>query len=130
MSPAQEFLATLQHVMGAALAQAEYGYDEQALLAARGLFRFVKGPNAIEFQTLYHPQSGLSRFRIGLVRGSEESTLAGLIWHDYQARVLPSDDYWWLYKFPRDLAPHLLEAGKLLFAYGLPWLEDWPTDTP
>jgi hypothetical protein len=125
MTPAEEFIATLRHVMGAPLDAAGYILQDHPMQQARGLFRFVKGEWAVEFQTLYHPQSSLSRFRVSLTREGEERSLSDIIWTEYGARVLPAEDHWWLYKAPRDLAPHLVEAGKLLFGYGIPWLEGW-----
>jgi hypothetical protein len=89
----------------------------------RGLFRFRKNNTLIDFQMLYYPQSDLARFRVSLTRDDETQSLASIIWHEYDARVLPSDDHWWQYKQPTDLGQELLEAGKLLFGYGLPWLE-------
>jgi hypothetical protein len=140
MTPIADFLRVLEHVLGGVLAVA--GYEREALPAheARGLFRFRKpipdggGYYFLEFQTLYHAQSELSRFRVSLLRNvgldaraktphALERTLSDVIWTEYGARLLPSAEHWWLYKYPADLAPQLLEAGQLLFAYGVPWLE-------
>lgn len=140
-SPQQAFLAVIQHVMGQALDAAAYQLEDNPLQHNRGFFRFWKSLESgafafIEFQMLYHDQSGLSRFRVNLVGNSvraaaqatpdrREKTLAAVIWHDFNApHVLPSDDHWWLYKHPQDLAPQVLEMGKLLFGYGIPWLEN------
>jgi hypothetical protein len=53
----------------------------------------------------------------------EEYSLSYIIWHHFNAHILPSDEHWWLYKYAEDLAPNMLEAGGLLFGYGVPWLE-------
>jgi hypothetical protein len=134
-----DFLPVLQHVVGQPLEAARYQLEDTPMHHARGLFRFHKeledATHAfIEFQTIYHPQSDLSRFRISLLRNdqpqariasaaAEERSLAHIIWHEYEARILPADEHWWTYKSAEDLAYHLYEAGKLVFAYGVPWLE-------
>ena len=138
MTPSDGFLSVLQHVMGQALDAAQYRLEDQPMQQARGLYRYSKHLESdlfvfIEFQTLYHPQSELSRFRINLLKNDQpyaragnmqiEHDLAYVIWHEYESRVLPADMHWWTYKFANDLAPQLIEAGKLLFAYGVPWLE-------
>lgn len=138
-SPSELFLQTVQHVAGQALAAAHYQLEAQPMQQARGLLRYGKalGPERyafIEFQSLYHPQSDLGRFRINLLRNNSpearapgpaqvEQTLSQVMWHHYDARVLPAEDHWWLYKHQQDLAYALMEAGKLLFGYGVPWLE-------
>ena len=137
----QDFISVLRHVVGQPLEAARYTLEDTPMHHARGLFRFHKelddGRHGfIEFQTIYHPQSDLSRFRISLLRNdrpearaaspaAEERSLAHIIWHEYEARILPADEHWWTYKGPEDLAFHLYEAGKLLFAYGVPWLENF-----
>jgi hypothetical protein len=130
----------LRHVVGQALDAAHYELEDNPTHQARGLFRFRKqlAENVyafIEFQTLYHDQSGLSRFRINLLKNSVpdarastpeavETTLPTVIWHEFGAHnVLPSDDHWWMYKYDQDLAYELVEAGRLLFGYGVPWME-------
>lgn len=134
-----DFYTVLHHILGQALAAARYELENNPMQQARGLYRYGKKRNDheyvfIEFQTLYHSQSELSRFRITLLKNSQpaaraatpqavEKSLSEVIWQDFGARVLPDADYWWLYKHPRDLAPEMYEAGKLLFAYGVPWLE-------
>jgi hypothetical protein len=139
MTPQEIFLSVLRHILGGALDAAGYTLQDDPLQQGRGLFRFRKGlaENSyafIDFQTLYHPQSDLSRFRISLIRSSqpharaessqhEERPLAHIMWHEYNARVLPAAEHWWLYKHPADLGQALYEAGKLLFGYGVPWVE-------
>ena len=134
------FLATVQHVIGQPLSAAGYVLEDNPLHQTRGLFRYRKALDIeryafLEFQTLYNPQSELSYFRITLLRNVTpdaraaspeqlERSLAHLLWHEYDLRVLSFDDHWWVYKFQQDLAPSLYDAGKLLFAYGIPWLED------
>jgi hypothetical protein len=139
MTPQETFLSVLRQVLGQALDAAGYSLQQDPLGQGRGLFRFRKKVAEnhyafIDFQTLYYPQSDLSRFRISLIRSTqpqaraesaqvEERTLAHIMWHEYNARVLPADDHWWLYKHPPDLGQALYEAGKLLFGYGIPWVE-------
>lgn len=129
MTPQQTFLNVLLHVVGAPLEAAGYRLEDSPMQQARGLFRFQKSLSHsrvfIEFQMLYH--SEFSRFRLNLIRSAEareEYTLAGLLWNVYHVQVLPSEDHWWQYKQPQDLAQGLYEAGRLLFGYGVPWLED------
>ena len=85
---------------------------------------------------MIHLTTSGKRIRISLLRNNqpqaraastsaEERSLAHIIWHEYEARILPTDEHWWTYKQPEDLAYHLYEAGKLLFAYGVPWLENF-----
>ena len=143
--PQEDFLPVLLHVIGQPLEAANYQLEDDPMHHARGLFRFHKQIDDethgfIEFQTLYHPQSELSRFRISLLRNdqpqarvasaaAEERSLAHIIWHEYGVRVLPADEHWWTYKHAQDLAFHLYEAGKLLFAYGVPWLENYEEES-
>lgn len=138
-TPQDIFIQTLQQVIGQPLAAAHYLLEDTPAHHMRGLFRFRKHIaeqqyTFIEFQMLYHDQSGLSRFRITLLKNSVlhartptpalvERTLSQVIWEDYQARVLPAADHWWMYKQPQDLGYALYEAGTLLFGYGVPWLE-------
>ncbi|MFP4321246.1 MAG: hypothetical protein ACLFTK_02215 [Anaerolineales bacterium] len=140
-TPQAVFHETLSHVIGEALSAAGYALEPQTMHQARGLFRYHKALDTarhafIEFQTLYHPQSELSRFRVLLLTNSvpvarqatpvaQAHDLAAVIWHVWGAEgVLPADSHWWTYKHAADLAPQLYEAGKLLFGYGVPWLED------
>ncbi len=135
------FRKTLQHVIGEAFDAAGYALEDNPMAQKRGLFRYHKALAEdqhafIEFQTLYHPQSDLSRFRVSLLKNSvpqarqatpqtEAHDLAYVIWHIWEVPgVLPADSHWWMYKHATDLAPQLYEAGKLLFGYGVPWLED------
>ncbi len=130
-----DFAAVLNHVLGQALAAAQYQLEDTPMHHARGLFRYQKrlsdsAYRFIEFQNLYH--ADLSRFQITLLKNSlpdaraatpdaVEKTLSSVIWNEYGARVLPAENHWWPYKY--DLPSELYAAGKLLFAYGLPWLE-------
>lgn len=139
MTPQEIFYETLNRVIGEVLTAAHYTLFENPMQQARGMFRYHKKLaddryGFIEFQMLYHPD--LSRFRISLLRNSSldartaapdavEHALAWIIWHEYQARVLSSEDHWWVYHHPQDLAAALVEAGKLLFGYGVPWLEGY-----
>lgn len=145
-TPSEIFHEILRHVLGQTLNAAQYELEDLPMHHARGLFRYRKqlAENRfifIEFQTLYHPQSELSRLRINLIRNSTvdsgqaspervEQTLPAIIWHEYGVQILPSDDHWWMYKHQQDLAYTLLDAGKLLFGYGVPWIEGQDTSTP
>lgn len=141
MSAAGLFGEVLAHVLGQPLAAGAYVLEENPLQTGRGLFRYGKrrenGLYAfIEFQSLYNEQNDLAHFRILLVRNDQPAAhqptpyyeaydLAYVIYHEFGAqRVLGEDSHWWRYKTAADLAPQLLEGGRLLFAYGVPWLED------
>ena len=50
-------------------------------------------------------------------------SLPRLVWDGFGVHVLPAADYWWPFADARALADGLLEAGKLLVGYGLPWLD-------
>jgi len=134
------FHDVITHVMGSAFDAAHYHLENAPLQQQRGLYRYVKhhdhGYCFIEFQSLYHDQSELTRMRVNLIKSPlqaarqahpdrEAYTLPYVIWHLYGAEgVLPTEEYWWVYKDDHDLAYQLVDAGKLLFAYGVPWLED------
>lgn len=135
------FFALLQHVVGQALAAAGYILEEQPLQQARGLIRYRKalGDDVytfIEWQLLAFEQSRVAQFQVNLLRnrGVEaraltdyadraEHTLPWLIWHVFGARVVPSDSVWWEFRDDNELGQALASAGRLLFGYGVPWLE-------
>lgn len=137
------FKTTLLEVVGPALEAAHYQLATDPMFEARGLFRFQKslpqlGENAqgrIDWQLLAFQQDPFARFRINLARldagqHTADYTLSGVIWHVFEARVLPSDDYWWPFRTGDELPHAIAHAGKLLFGYGVPWLEmhdDVPT---
>lgn len=140
------FYLMIRRVCGQAFSAANYILEENPMQQARGLVRFhkqlvnlgVDSYGFIEWQLVAFEQSPFARFRIQLLRNQgidaravtdydkrEERNLAWVIWHHYRARVLPDDDFWWSYRHDAEL-PHLLaSAGKLLFGYGVPYLEMW-----
>lgn len=130
------FKEILLQIVGEALRAAHYEIEESELTQARGLVRFHKnfpslGDNCqltVSWQLLAFAQSPLARFRIELERteagsASMKHTLSYVIWHIYGSRVLPNEDFWWEFKTGDELPYALSSAGKLLFAYGIPWLE-------
>ncbi len=137
MSQASElFRQGLLTVVGQALEAAGYRLDRAPLAWNSGLFRFRRSSeNAIlvvDFQVLAHPdrparfQPQLAR-QIAAGRRSElpaaRISLPRLLWDEFRVEVLPAPDYWWAFSGAPDLAEGLLEAGKLLVGYGLPWLD-------
>ena len=133
--PHQAFRAMLERVAGAAFAAAGYTLQPNPMHHMRGLFRYERalpdGLNIlVEFQLL-HYVSGPSRFRINLIRQASpeaprvEKTLSALLWHGFEVRQLDRPDHWWSFTFnnPHSLANALAEAGRLLFAFGVPWIE-------
>ena len=108
---------------------------------SRGLFRYRKsladGVSAyVEFQLLYYPIGGPSRFRVNLLRNTGpdarspsdyadkvDTTLGRLLWEDFGVRQLSGPEHWWLFNNPTELGYAVADAGKLLFGFGIPWLE-------
>jgi hypothetical protein len=134
-APYQAFRDMLEHVAGAAFNAAGYSLQPNPLHHMRGLFRFDRtlpdgAVTIVEFQVLPYV-SGPSRFRINLARqpGAEsprtEKSLSALLWHGFDVRQLDGPDHWWSFTFnnPHSLANALAEAGRLLFAFGVPWIE-------
>lgn len=135
-TPQQAFGAMLDHVTGTAFSAAGYTLQPNPIHHMRGLYRYARGLSddvtvLVEFQVLYYV-SGPSRFRINLVRQTatdarprEERTLSALLWDDFATSVLDGPDHWWTFTFNNavSLANALAEAGRLLFAFGVPWLE-------
>jgi hypothetical protein len=138
------FKDTLLKVAGQALQAAGLELEDNDMQQARGLIRFRKplpelGENIygfVEWQLLAFAQSPLARFQINLMRNQggdartindyeyrEERTLAWIIRHAYQSQVVPSDDHWWEFRDSNELAYAIAEAGRLLFGYGMPYLE-------
>jgi hypothetical protein len=141
---ARAFKETLETVAGQALDAAGYQLEADPMQLGRGMVRYVKplpelGEDIygfIEWQLLAFEQSSFYRFRIQLLRNQGKSartptghplqtecTLAWVIWHVYQARILPSDDEWWSFRYEDELPQLIANAGRLLFGYGVPWLE-------
>lgn len=146
MSLYESFRQILLHVAGQAFDAAGYQLQDNPMHQARGLFRYRKALSEtlrvyVEFQVLFYQQGGPSRFRVNLLRSSgadaradgattEERTLAALVWEDFGARVLSGPDHWWLVRNEREVGFGIAEAGKLIFGFGIPWLEGTLTVPP
>lgn len=135
------FQTMLEQVVGQALAAAGYVLEDQPLQQTRGLIRYRKALGDdiyafIEWQLLAFEQSRVAQFQVNLLRnrGTEaraqtdaeervEHTLPWLIWHVFETRVVPSDSVWWEFRDEIELGQALASAGRLLFGYGVPWLE-------
>lgn len=135
------FKEMLNLVVGQALAAAGYVCEDNTLQQARGLIRYHKplGDEAyafIEWQFLAFEQSPIAQFQVILLRNQgldaramtdyeqrAEHTLPWVIWHVFEARVVPSDMTWWEFRDGDELGQALVSAGRLLFGYGVPWLE-------
>lgn len=138
------FKDTLLKVAGQALEAAGLELEDNNIQQARGLIRFRKSLlelgediyGFVEWQLLAFEQSPLARFQIILIRNrgidartiteyehQEEHSLAWIICHAYQSQVVPSDDHWWTFRDSNELAYAIAEAGRLLFGYGMPYLE-------
>jgi hypothetical protein len=139
-TPQQIFGSLLTTVLENALTASGYALQENPTHQSRGLFRYAKplteGVVAYaEFQLLYY-QGAPSRFRINLLRnmGADarvrstyadkvEITLSRLLWDVFSIEQLDSPDHWWTFGNQQQLGAGLIEAGKLLIGFGLPWLE-------
>ncbi|MBI5929441.1 MAG: hypothetical protein HY862_09040 [Chloroflexi bacterium] len=138
------FKDTLLKVIGQAMTAANLQLEDNEIQQARGLIRFYKllptlGEDIygfVEWQLLAFEQSPLARFNVTLLRNQgldaraiteyahrEECSLAWIIRHAYQSEVVPTDDHWWTFRDGTELANALVDAGKLLFGYGMPYLE-------
>jgi hypothetical protein len=138
------FQETLLKIAGQAFNAAAYQLENNLTHHGRGLIRFQKllptlGNDIygfIEWQLLIFEQSPWTRFRVNLLRnqGTEaraltpyehrsEHSLSYIMWEVFQARVLPDADYWWGFRDGNELPYLIAEAGKLVFGYGIPWLE-------
>lgn len=131
----QYFKETVLVIVGQALHAAGYLLHDDNVQQARGLVRFYKPSNlntsaqlGIGWQLLVFEQSPIAQFRVELLRLNADQhttkrTLSDVIWHDYKAHILPSDDFWWEFRTTDELPHAIAHAGKLLIGYGLPWLE-------
>ncbi|MCI0711965.1 MAG: hypothetical protein L0154_17555 [Chloroflexi bacterium] len=130
------FKETLLTITGQAFAAGGYALEDDPLGQKRGLIRFARNAPEIAddatlrvgWQLVAFEQSPVARFRIELERlnagaNTASRTLSDVIWNDYDVRVLPSEDYWWEFKTGDELPHALAAAGKMVFAYGVPWLE-------
>lgn len=140
-SPQATFGETLEKVAGGALSASGYALQDNATHQARGLFRYRKeladGLSAyIEFQLLFYKMGGPSRFRVNLLRNTGpdaraisdyadriDTTLGRLLWEDFDIQTLGSPDPWWTFNSSYELGTALVEAGKLVIGFGIPWLE-------
>ncbi len=136
--PPQFFGKVVEKVVGQALAAANYRLQDHDLFVKRGLFRYRKDLAErlsvyLEFQFLFY-QGGPSRFRINLLRShgtdarssdadGDEITLSKLIWDEFGVHQLSGPEHWWAFTSQTDLGEAILEAGKLTFGFGIPWLE-------
>jgi hypothetical protein len=130
----------LHHVLGQAFTASGYTLQANPTHQGRGLFRYSKpltdGSTAYaEFQLLAFPGAP-SRFRVTLLRNQGgdartpsaygakiEITLSRLLWEVFHIQQPESSDHWWTFGTPQQLGAGLIEAGKLLIGFGLPWLE-------
>lgn len=144
--PAQaQFRRLLLTVAGQAFGAAGYTLEENPLQQSGGLYRFraaLTGGLAgfVEFQALIYAQTEYappqpSRFCVTLTRTEQPSPalpsahprfarreLAALVVTDFGVAVLPSADYWWMYRDAGELGRALNEAGQLTIGFGFPWL--------
>lgn len=133
-TPTAAFGQMVEAVMGQALAAAGYVRAEVPVQQAGGLYRYDRETGdtrlSVEFQVLVYGDAS-SRFVVTLCRAAIGAdallpvriTLPALLWDVFGVQVLPSAHHWWPFATQQALGDALLEAGKLLFAYGLPWLD-------
>lgn len=139
----EAFRQAVQTVAGQLLAGAGYQLLEEPLRWSGGQVRFqrdhaVGARLVVAYQLLAHPdqpgqfQITLARLAVaqegaptapatGLALG--ERSLSSLLWHDFGLRLLSGPEHWWRFHDQRALGDGLLESGKLLAGYGLPWLD-------
>ncbi len=140
-APQAAFGQVLQTVAGQALTAAGYQLQDNPTHQSRGLFRYRKTREDgvslyVEFQMLHYQGGGPSRFRVNLLRNTGadarspsqyaekvDTTLSKLLWDDFGVRQFGGPDHWWQFNSPRELGYAIAEAGKLLFGFGIPWLE-------
>jgi hypothetical protein len=132
-SPQDYFRMVLLTVVSQAFNAAGYSLEERPVQWAGGQFRFAKmlenGQTAyVEFQLLAYSDTPFaagnpSRFRVTLSRSDGLSrTLSALVVEDFGVSILPSPDYWWVFRNTTELGQTLAEAGHLVVAYGMPYL--------
>lgn len=138
MTPQEHFQEMLLRVVGQALSAAGYALEENPVHWSGGLFRFQKRQAGlalmVEYQVLTYVD-GPARFRAALARraypqaeggaalAATRITLSRLLWDVFRVHVLPAADHWWTFADVQALSDGLLESGKLLVGYGLPWLD-------
>ncbi len=143
-SPQDFFRTILVTVVGQAYHAAGYTLEDAPIKWAGGRFRFIKALEdelygIIEYQLLAYTDtqwsSGMpSRFKVTLIRadnvGGATSNhpkfvrydLSTLVVEDFGVAILPSINYWWVFKTQDELGKALAEAGHLSIGYGIPWL--------
>jgi hypothetical protein len=139
-SPQQAFGALVQQIAGPAFEQLGYRQHATPMQQSRGMFRYLKmlpeGINAyVEWQILAYAGSP-SKFRVNLLRnrGDDprartdyparvETTLSLLLWETFNIQQLDTPEYWWTFGHPSQLSAAIVEAAKLSFGFGIPWLE-------
>jgi hypothetical protein len=139
-SPQAMFGQLLAQVAGSVFEAAGYALESTAAHHSRGLFRYRKALKAdlytfVEFQMLAY-QGMPSRFRVNLLRNTTsdaraaapneeklEITLARLLWDVFKADRYGSPDYWWQFNGAAQLGQALADAGKMVFAFGIPYIE-------
>ncbi|MBN1965111.1 MAG: hypothetical protein JW910_10715 [Anaerolineae bacterium] len=133
----ERFREALLTVAGSMLAAAGYAPEDNPLHLSGGLFRFRRQHNpslllSVDYQILAHADYP-ARFQVNLSRTPVSgqtpllpvaaTSLAALLWHDFGVRVLPGPAHWWAFHDSRSLGEGLVESGRLLAGYGLPWLD-------
>lgn len=140
-SPQAAFKDTLEKVAGGAFVALGYVLQDNGTHQSRGLFRYRKdladGASVyVEFQLLFYKLGGPSRFRVNLLRNTGpdaraasddsdkvDTTLGKLLWDTVDIRVLGNADHWWTFSNAYELGAALVDAGKLVIGFGIPWLE-------
>jgi hypothetical protein len=122
----------LERVLGQPFAAAGFSLQENAIHHMRGLFRYQKALAdgtliGIAFQLLPYAD-GSGRFQVLVRRSTPEQTLfevslPRLLWETFDVAQLGSPEHWWQFRTAHELAFALVEAGKLIFAFGVPYLE-------
>jgi SAM-dependent methyltransferase len=131
-TPYAAFHAMLERVIGQPLAAAGFALEPNATHHMRGLFRYQKRLSdhvqiSLAFQLLPYAD-GSGRFQVLLRRRTPETayfevSLPRLLWDTFDVAQLGSPEHWWHFRTPQELVQALFEAGKLLFAFGVPYLE-------
>ncbi|MCS6872637.1 MAG: hypothetical protein RML95_09270 [Anaerolineae bacterium] len=131
-TPYVAFHAMLERVIGQPLAAAGFALEPNTMHHMRGLFRYTKALSeqmqvSLAFQLLPYAD-GSGRFQVLLRRSSPERalfevSLPRLLWETFDVVQLGSPEHWWQFRTAHELAQALVEAGKLLFAFGVPYLE-------
>lgn len=142
----QDYFRTVMHtVVGQAFEAAGYSLQHEPLRWSGGRFRYRKsladGLYAfISFQVLIYNDTtwsgrNPSRFRVTLICSDQatgaktahpryqQRTLSQLVVGDFGVKILPAIDHWWQFTDTDSLGKALAEAGHLLIAYAIPYLD-------